>query len=68
MYADHEIGVNEHLTWISDLRKKEDKVVYIIYSVDEKPIGILSVNNIDHKNKKADWAYYLLEKARGVEL
>ena len=22
MYADHEIGVNEHLTWINDLRKK----------------------------------------------
>lgn len=65
MYTDHEIGLNEHLNWISRLKNDNRQMVFVVFRSDEKPIGVVSVNAIDSLHKKADWAYYLDENERG---
>lgn len=65
MYTDHEINLNEHLNWISRLKTDDRQIVFVVFSSNQKPIGVISVNAIDRLHKKADWAYYLDENERG---
>lgn len=65
MYTDHLIGVNEHLGWIKRLETDSRQIVFVIMDSERNPLGIVSVNAIDHLHQKADWAYYLAQNARG---
>jgi UDP-4-amino-4,6-dideoxy-N-acetyl-beta-L-altrosamine N-acetyltransferase len=63
MYTDHVIGVNEHLSWINRLKTDDRQIVFVILA--QEPVGVVSVNAIDRHHRKADWAYYLTQTARG---
>jgi UDP-4-amino-4,6-dideoxy-N-acetyl-beta-L-altrosamine N-acetyltransferase len=65
MYTDHVIGVNEHLSWISRLKKNDRQSVFVVMDDEHTPLGVVSVNAIDRLHKKSDWAYYLTKNARG---
>jgi UDP-4-amino-4,6-dideoxy-N-acetyl-beta-L-altrosamine N-acetyltransferase len=65
MYTDHEIGLNEHLNWISNLKSDSRQVVFVVFGGDSNPVGVVSLNAIDSLHEKADWAYYLDEESRG---
>ena len=65
MYTDHLIGVNEHLAWLAGLKQDNSQHVFAILGEFGAPLGVVSVSSIDFKNRKADWAYYLTESARG---
>lgn len=65
MYSDHVIELNEHLAWINRLKTDHDQVVFVVMDREHGPVGVVSVNAIERDHKKADWAYYLTEKARG---
>lgn len=64
MYTDHLITSNEHLEWVNKVKHDPRQEVFIVMA-DKTPLGIVSINSIDEKHKKADWAYYLTETARG---
>lgn len=64
MYTDHKISSNEHLDWVNRVKFDTNQEVFIVVS-DNKPLGVVSINAIDSKHGKADWAYYLTESARG---
>lgn len=65
MYMDHVIGANEHLGWINKLKQDNKQIVFIVLDEENSPLGVVSINSIDRLHKKADWAYYLTETARG---
>jgi UDP-4-amino-4,6-dideoxy-N-acetyl-beta-L-altrosamine N-acetyltransferase len=65
MYTDHTIGANEHLKWINRLKNDDRQIVFVILDKENNPLGVVSVNAVDHDHKKADWAYYLTQNARG---
>jgi UDP-4-amino-4,6-dideoxy-N-acetyl-beta-L-altrosamine N-acetyltransferase len=65
MYTEHEIGLNEHLGWISRLKKDNKQIVFVVLNELQKAIGVVSVNALDSLHKKADWAFYLDENERG---
>lgn len=64
MYTDHEIGLNEHLVWISKLKSDSNSIVFVVLDEHKEPIGVVSLTSIDILNKKSDWAFYLDEKER----
>lgn len=65
MYTDHAIELNEHLRWINCLKTDLKQIVFVILDEKKNTLGVVSVNTIDQRHKKADWAYYLTEKTRG---
>ncbi|HIG39236.1 MAG TPA: UDP-4-amino-4,6-dideoxy-N-acetyl-beta-L-altrosamine N-acetyltransferase, partial [Gammaproteobacteria bacterium] len=65
MYTDHVIDTNEHLSWINGLKKDKNQIVFVVMDKEHTPLGVVSVNAIDRLHKKADWAFYLTENARG---
>ncbi|MCG6157322.1 UDP-4-amino-4,6-dideoxy-N-acetyl-beta-L-altrosamine N-acetyltransferase [Rubinisphaera margarita] len=65
MFTDHEISVNEHLLWISRLKKDDSQIVFAVLNDDRQPLGVISVTKIDRANLRAERAYYLTASARG---
>ena len=65
MYTDHEIGIDEHLAWVQRLQNDDRQIVFAILNEAQMPLGVVSVNAMDRRHRKADWAYYLTESARG---
>ena len=64
MYTDHVIGLGEHLAWIDRIAKDDRQIVFVVL-LDGKVSGLVSINNLDRRHKKSDWAFYLDESARG---
>ncbi len=63
MYTDHLISDAEHLSWIESLRNDKKQIVFAVMG-SNIPLGVISVNDIDVNHKKADWAFYLSNKAQ----
>jgi len=65
MYRDHLIELNEHLAWINKVKSDKSQIFFIIMEAGNSPLGAVGISAIDYLHKKADWAFYLTEKARG---
>lgn len=65
MYTDHLISAEEHLAWIERLKHDTRQIVFVVLDEQNTALGLVSVNGIDQRHKKTDWAYYLTESARG---
>lgn len=61
MYNAHEISIEEHLNWLLRLEKDYNNKIYIAFNRGI-PIAVVSLNNIDLKHGKSDWAFYLNPK------
>lgn len=60
MYTDHLISIEEHQAWF--LRLKDDlSSLYFIFEIQAKPFGLVYFTDIDKKNKKSNWGFYLGE-------
>ncbi|MCI5222366.1 MAG: UDP-4-amino-4,6-dideoxy-N-acetyl-beta-L-altrosamine N-acetyltransferase [Candidatus Electrothrix sp. AR4] len=60
MYTDQIITPEEHSKWFSDVLSRKD-AEYYIFEYKEKAIGQSNVINIDHRNSKCHWGFYLGE-------
>lgn len=58
MYTDHKISLNEHLNWLKNLAYKSNHCVFVVLK-DLEVFGVVSLNNINNKEKKTDWALYI---------
>lgn len=65
MYTDHVIGPAEHRAYIDTLHGDNQREVYAVTEADAV-IGSLSLTRIDLRHRKADWAFFLAQGARGV--
>lgn len=66
MYTRKEITGEEHLQWWSTV-KSNDKNCYLMYELDETPLGIIGFNSIDRVNRNSSWAFYSSPEApRGI--
>jgi UDP-4-amino-4,6-dideoxy-N-acetyl-beta-L-altrosamine N-acetyltransferase len=68
MYSDHKITADEHALWLRRALSMQDRRFWII-ALDDAPVGLVNLANIDEAAKKCDWAYYLGDpstRRRGV--
>jgi UDP-4-amino-4,6-dideoxy-N-acetyl-beta-L-altrosamine N-acetyltransferase len=65
MYTDHLISEAEHLAWIQGLSGDDRQLVFAVLDGAHGPVGAVSISAWDRRNRKAEWAYYLAESARG---
>jgi len=62
MYTNHHITREEHQRWLENLKIKNTAKAWII-RCDEKPIGIVSLSNIDYRNKTTEWGFYIADES-----
>jgi len=68
MYTDHQISQAEHDRWFSGLDGDERRAYWMI-EMDGSPVGLANLYDIDRRNRRCAWAYYLadpLVRGKGV--
>jgi UDP-4-amino-4,6-dideoxy-N-acetyl-beta-L-altrosamine N-acetyltransferase len=66
MYTDHVITRSEHARWFAGLADDPQRRYWII-ELDERPVGLANLYDIDNRNRRCAWAYYLADPAtRGL--
>lgn len=61
MYGDHKICTDEHMLWFMGLSDNQ-RSVYLVFEMLNKPIGMVYFTDIDKKNDKCFWGFYLGEE------
>jgi UDP-4-amino-4,6-dideoxy-N-acetyl-beta-L-altrosamine N-acetyltransferase len=64
MYTDHEISLEEHHAWLNRLKTDDRQIVFVVF-LDGVVVGVVSVNALDRRHSRSDWAFYLDENTRG---
>lgn len=68
MYSDHQIGEVEHERWFSSVIADSNRW-YRVIELDDEPVGLASISQIDREAKRCSWAFYLasdMVRGRGV--
>lgn len=68
MYTDHVIGPEEHSRWFETAMVSEDRKYWII-ELDDEPVGLANLYDIDRQHRRCYWAFYLASpsvRGRGV--
>lgn len=60
MYDDSIISEEDHKNWLISLKNNSKRIVFVIY-FEGREIGVISIDNIDYKNKKCEWAFYIFD-------
>ena len=68
MFTDQLISVNEHLQWISSLKRDRSKLAFALESTPGHPVGMVSLKNWERVHGTATWGYYVSETSRGKGL
>ncbi len=68
MNTDPQLTMEGQRKWFASLADDDTQIHWIII-VDEKPVGLLRVMEIDRNNNSCHWGYYVAEKeARSLKL
>ena len=62
MYTDDFITVDQQKKWFRQIKDDPTKKYWII-KVDDKYVGVVNLYDIDKRNKRCYWAYYLAESS-----
>lgn len=62
MYTQHEISLNEHISWWQNIKSKADQK-YFMYELNGHPWGIVAFNKFDSINENSLWAFYASPEA-----
>lgn len=66
MYSDHVIGRQEHDRWF-DRMPHNERARYWIIELEDRPVGLANLADIDRAARRCAWAYYLADPAvRGL--
>ena len=68
MYTDPVLNLEKQKEWFDKI-SKDNTSRYWIIEMDRTSIGLLSISNIDNKNKRCDSAYYIADtsfRGRGI--
>jgi UDP-4-amino-4,6-dideoxy-N-acetyl-beta-L-altrosamine N-acetyltransferase len=66
MYTDHVIDAGEHAVWFAGIAGDERRRYWIV-EMDGAPVGLVNLYDIDRRNQRCSWAYYLADPAvRGL--
>jgi UDP-4-amino-4,6-dideoxy-N-acetyl-beta-L-altrosamine N-acetyltransferase len=68
MYTDHVISPEEHARWFAGIEGDVTRAYWIIM-LNGAPVGLANLYDIDRRNQRCAWAYYLADPAtRGLGL
>ncbi|GGK34136.1 hypothetical protein GCM10010965_28800 [Caldalkalibacillus thermarum] len=60
MVNDHIISMHEHLQWFRKIQNKGSEC-YLVFYINEKPIGLVCFNKIDDNHRHCMWGFYVGE-------
>ena len=64
MFNDHQISPEEHDRWFQSITKSDPQVHWIIVC-DSEDVGLANLYDIDRKNSRCYWSFYIASHLRG---
>ncbi|MCK0470515.1 UDP-4-amino-4,6-dideoxy-N-acetyl-beta-L-altrosamine N-acetyltransferase [Halalkalibacter sp. APA_J-10(15)] len=61
MYTDHVITLKEHEKWFQKIKQSDHAMIKLLFYRDH-PIGLVHFSQIDRRNKKSYWGFYIGEQ------
>lgn len=61
MFTDHCITCEEHQIWFDKVNQSKSDI-YKIFEFQGRPLGLVCFTNIDRKNNRCHWGFYLGEE------
>jgi len=58
MYTDPDLTLEKQKKWFESV-SNDQSCLYWIITVDEEDVGLINLYDIDNKNKRCGWAYYI---------
>ena len=68
MYTDPQLTIEGQKRWLKKIMSSEEEIYWII-QMDGVDIGLIDIIDIDRKNGRCDWAYYIADtsfRGRGI--
>jgi UDP-4-amino-4,6-dideoxy-N-acetyl-beta-L-altrosamine N-acetyltransferase len=68
MYTNPKLDMGKQLLWYEKIKSSSTEKYWLII-IDDTPIGVLSIMDIDETNKRCSWAYYIGDtsfRGRGI--
>lgn len=62
MLTNHYITKKEHAQWIKKLKTKTTEKTWII-KLKGRPLGVVSLSNINYRKKTANWGFYIADES-----
>lgn len=62
MYHDQVIDMESHRNWFNKIQENSHTIIKV-FCYNQKPLGIMNISNIDNKNSKCEWGFYIGEKS-----
>ena len=62
MFSDHIITMAEHSAWFDSVQLDNQNSIYRIFEFKGKPAGLVGFTDIDLKNQKCQWGFYIGEE------
>jgi len=59
MFSNHLISREEHQHWFKSLNKGQR--IGLIFELNQRPVGVVNIADIDKVNQKCSWGFYLSE-------
>lgn len=60
MYTSHEITPAEHRRWFQRLGRDREAFAFL-FEIDHRPLGVVNLNQLDWRNGRCHWGFYLGE-------
>ena len=61
MYHDAIIPWEDHCRWFARIQEQETTIV-LLFEYDGKPVGVINFTDLDRKNEKCHWGFYMGEE------
>ncbi len=62
MYTDHLISPEEHARWFAAIPDDPTRTYWVV-EMDGAPVGLANLYDVDRRNQRCSWAYYLADPA-----
>lgn len=63
MNTDPQLTLEKQKKWYEQMRRDSSQINWII-ELEEEPVGLLNVFDIDRNNKRCSWGYYIAEQEK----
>lgn len=68
MNTDPQLTMEDQMRWYESIKNREDRTEWVIW-LEDKPIGLISIFDIDQVNSRCSWGYCIADKkARSLKL
>lgn len=68
MNTDPKLNIEEQISWYDSVKNDDTQIIWVVY-VDDEPVGVIQLMDIDRAKSQCSWGYYIArQESRSLKL